>query len=104
MRLVRSISKADRRSSVKLVTLHTSVETFHSCSRSSEAAITSRRMVPEPSNWTQGLDATAGSGGERRLAKFPDVAGVFALTRIPVYEQAKDSAEVEVPSAISSTI
>jgi hypothetical protein len=30
--------------------------------------------------------------------------GVFALTRIPVYEQAKDSAQVQVPSPISSTM
>ncbi len=30
--------------------------------------------------------------------------GVFALTRIPVYDHAKDSPEVQVPSSISSTV
>ena len=51
----RATSMPSRRSSVKLGALHTSATTPHSSSSISAAAITSRRIVPEPMSWARGF-------------------------------------------------
>ncbi len=58
----RSASSPSRRSSVKLVTLQTSLETPYSSASISAAASTSRRIAPAPSSRTlsAGLAALRG--------------------------------------------
>ncbi len=58
----RSISMPSRRSSVNEVTLQTSASTPKSCSSSSAAASTSRRIVPEPSSCTRGFFGSRRAG------------------------------------------